>query len=214
MKSKAIDGLRAVAVDADEGKKAPPVDPKDIVRSLEKLELRKRGKGARMVPKAAPKAVSKDSASYGYAKHNVKKCPGTFAKGGCEGRGRPAPGHVYCEKCMRANEAASKAKATDARRARRARRARLHRALDRVLGFAKDAKRKTDEQRRAESRLAMAERRLKTYTDLYGRADVEPVNRNVRALEAAVANCKRELAEAGDGTGVNRVKSTRFVDTV
>ena len=67
---------------------------------------------------------------YGYAKHNVKKCPGTIAKGGCEGKGRPAPGHVYCEKCMRANEAASKAKATDARRAA------AHRALDRVLDAA------------------------------------------------------------------------------
>ena len=67
---------------------------------------------------------------YGYAKHNVKKCPGTIAKGGCAGKGRPAPGHIYCEKCMRANEAASKAKATDARRAA------AHRALDRVLDAA------------------------------------------------------------------------------
>ncbi len=48
--------------------------------------------------------------AYGYSHHNVKKCPGTFAKGGCEGKGRPVPGLVSCAKCMRAKEAASKAK--------------------------------------------------------------------------------------------------------
>ena len=53
--------------------------------------------------------------AYGYASHNVKKCPGIFYKGGCEGRGRPVPGYVYCAKCMRANEAKeSKARTKDA----------------------------------------------------------------------------------------------------
>ena len=51
--------------------------------------------------------------AYGYASHNVKKCPGIFYKGGCEGRGRPVPGYVYCAKCMRANEA-NESKAKDA----------------------------------------------------------------------------------------------------
>ena len=66
--------------------------------------------------------------AYGYAHHNVKKCPGVFFKGGCDGRGRPVPGHVYCAKCERTMEERSKAEVKDADR-----RARLHRALDCVL---------------------------------------------------------------------------------
>ena len=77
--------------------------------------------------------------AYGYAHHNVKKCPGVFFKGGCDGRGRPVPGHVYCAKCERAMEERSKAKDASAHDADR--RARLHRALDCVLDrkMAKDA---------------------------------------------------------------------------
>jgi len=51
-------------------------------------------------------AKAKDA--YGYANHNVKKCPGTVYKGGCEGRGRPVPGHVYCAECIKANESRAK----------------------------------------------------------------------------------------------------------
>jgi len=53
-----------------------------------------------------PRRRAKDA--YGYANHNVKKCPGTVYKGGCEGRGRPVPGHVYCAECIKANESRAK----------------------------------------------------------------------------------------------------------
>ena len=129
---------------------------------------------------------------YGYAKHNVKKCPGTFAKGGCEGKGRPAPGHVYCEKCMRANEAASKAKATDARRAA------AHRALDRVMDVygLKRAVKDADSTAALERKLAAAEKRVQLARERVSRAEYARKNKRQRLQSSAEMSARAALSEA------------------
>ena len=150
-----------------------------------------------------------------YSQHNVKKCPGNFKKDGCGGKGCPAPGHVYCNKCMRSNEAASAAKDT--------RRAAAHRALDVILK-AKDMRTRPskllsnpcpycdeDHDPSNQCRLMPVSPRGQLNTQL--KKSVERAKDGAYDAEWRAA-CERSYAEMADSEGFEQFSNSLVIDAV